>query len=97
MRSDSDLLKEDEGEDGVGTQPEVVGSEAFPQREEAFVLNHLEWETFSRAFCLKYEYENRPTFGLDQKTYKLPLPGHLLLPYIQVPRPRISLTAGASS
>ena len=39
-----DLLKEDEGEDGVGTQPEVVGSEAFPEREEAFVLNHLEWE-----------------------------------------------------
>ena len=38
------LLEEDEGEDGVGTQPEVVGSEAFPQREEAFVLNHLEWE-----------------------------------------------------
>ena len=98
-RSDSDLLKEDEGEDGVGTQPEVVRCEAFPQGEETFVFNHLEWEivTFSRAFCLKYEYENRPTFGLDQKTHKLPLPGHLLLPYIQVPRPRISLTAGASS
>ena len=35
LRSDSDLLKEDEGEDGVGTQPEVVGSEAFPEREES--------------------------------------------------------------
>ena len=44
LRSDSDLLKEDEGEDGVGTQPEVVGCEAFPQGEEAFVLNHLEWK-----------------------------------------------------
>ena len=44
MRSDIDLLKEDEGEDGVGTQPEVVGREAFPQGEEAFVFNHLEWE-----------------------------------------------------
>ena len=53
MRGDSDLLKEDEGEDGVGTQPEVVGREAFPQREETFVFNHLEWETLSKGFLPK--------------------------------------------
>ena len=42
MRSDSDLLKEDEGEDGVGTEAEVVGSESLPQREETFSFYHLE-------------------------------------------------------
>ena len=37
----SDLLKEYEGEDGVGAQTEVVGSEAFPQWEESLIFNNL--------------------------------------------------------
>ena len=38
-----DLLKEYEGEDGVGAQSEVVGSEAFPQREESLIFNNLKF------------------------------------------------------
>ena len=36
------LLQKDEGEDGVGAEAEVVGSESLPQREETFSFYHLE-------------------------------------------------------
>ena len=42
MASKCDLLKEYEGEDGVGAQPEVIGGEAFPQWEESLIFNNLE-------------------------------------------------------
>ncbi len=35
------LLQEDERENGVRTQAEVVGREALPQLEEAFLSSHL--------------------------------------------------------
>ena len=38
-----DLLKEYEGEDSVGAQSEVVGGEAFPQREESLIFNNLKF------------------------------------------------------
>ena len=33
------LLQEDEGEDGVGSQAEVVWSESLPQGEKSFIYN----------------------------------------------------------
>ena len=39
----SDLLEEYEGENGVGTQSEIVGSEAFPQWEEALIFDNLQF------------------------------------------------------
>ena len=36
-----DLFEKDEREDSVRPQPEVVGGEALPEREEALVLHNL--------------------------------------------------------
>ena len=47
------LLKEYECQDGVGTEPEVVRSEAFPQGEETFFLDNF-GQNVSRSFVLRF-------------------------------------------
>ena len=36
-----ELLQEDQGQHCVGTQAEVVGSEAFPQREKSLKIKNI--------------------------------------------------------
>ena len=47
----SDLFEEYEGENGVGTQPEIVGSETFPQGEEALIFNNLQFTICEERQC----------------------------------------------
>lgn len=46
------LLKEDEGEHGVGAQAGVVGGEALPEAEEALVPHHLQQHVLQEGQCV---------------------------------------------